>query len=80
MIIDYDNGYIDENGNFVYIQGYRQKYKRIEELKQNLKETDYKAIKYSEGQISEEEYVSVKEQRQNWRDEINEREEEIKQN
>ena len=80
MEIDYDNGYVDENGNFVYIKGYRQKYKRIEELKQNLKDTDYKAIKYSEGQISEEDYASTKAQRQAWRDEINKLEEEIKQN
>lgn len=44
---------------------------RIEELKKKLDETDYQAIKYAEGQISEEEYQPIKEQRQAWRDEIN---------
>ena len=40
-------------------------------LKQNLADTDYKAIKYAEGLISEEEYQKTKAQRQAWRDEIN---------
>ena len=44
---------------------------RIAELKRLLTDTDYKAIKYSEGLISEEEYAEVKAQRQAWRDEIN---------
>ena len=41
-------------------------------FKQLLKETDYQAIKYAEGQISEELYLPIKEQRQAWRDRINE--------
>lgn len=45
---------------------------RIAELKQLLSDTDYKAIKYAEGLISEEEYAETKAQRQAWRDEINE--------
>ena len=44
---------------------------RIEELKQLLADSDYKAIKHSEGLISDEEYEPIKEQRQAWRDEIN---------
>lgn len=44
---------------------------RIMELKSLLAETDYKAIKYAEGLISEEEYAPIKAQRQEWRDEIN---------
>ena len=44
---------------------------QIEILKQNLKDTDYKAIKYAEGAISEEDYAEIKAQRQAWRDEIN---------
>ena len=43
----------------------------IAELKRNLSETDYKAIKYAEGLISETDYVPIKAQRQAWRDEIN---------
>ena len=52
--------------------------KRIAELKANLTATDYKAIKFAEGVISASEYNAVKEQRQEWRDEINELEKEIK--
>lgn len=44
----------------------------IIELKRNLCSTDYQAIKYVEEQISEEEYRPIKEQRQAWRDRINE--------
>ena len=44
---------------------------RIVELKTMLFDTDYKAIKYAEGLISEEEYEIIKRQRQAWRDEIN---------
>lgn len=44
---------------------------RIIELKRNLESTDYQAIKYAEGFISETDYASIKAQRQVWRDEIN---------
>mgnify|MGYP006967161806 CR=1 FL=1 len=44
---------------------------QIEFLKQKLKDTDYKAIKYAEGAISEQEYAEIKALRQSWRDEIN---------
>ena len=43
---------------------------QIEYLKQRLSETDYKAIKYAEGVLSETEYAQTKADRQNWRDEI----------
>lgn len=45
---------------------------RIYELKKYLSSTDYQAIKYSEGVMSEEEYAPIRAQRQAWRDEINE--------
>ena len=45
--------------------------KRIAELKSLLKATDYQAIKYVEGFISETDYAPIKAQRQAWRDEIN---------
>ena len=45
--------------------------KRIIELKSLLKATDYQAIKYAEGFISETDYAPIKAQRQAWRDEIN---------
>ena len=44
----------------------------IEGLKLQLQETDYKAIKYAEGWISEEDYKDIKEDRQRIRNRINE--------
>jgi hypothetical protein len=44
----------------------------ITQLKKQLSDTDYKAIKFAEGQISEEDYASVRELRQGYRDRINE--------
>ena len=44
----------------------------IIQLKKQLSDTDYKAIKYAEGQISEDDYASVRELRQGYRDRINE--------
>lgn len=44
----------------------------ITELKINLKDTDYKALKYAEGFLSEAEYAQTKAQRQEWRNRINE--------
>ncbi len=52
---------------------------RIHVLKNKLQQTDYQAIKYAEGQISEQDYAPIKAQRQSWRNEINELEEEINQ-
>ena len=51
--------------------------KRIEELKALLKDSDYRAIKYAEGFYTDEEYKPYKEQRQAYRDEINELEDKI---
>jgi hypothetical protein len=48
---------------------------RIEELTILLGATDYKALKHSEGLISEEDYAETKELRQSYRAEINELEE-----
>ena len=44
----------------------------ITQLKKQLSDTDYKAIKYAEGQISESEYAPVRAERQGYRDRINE--------
>ena len=43
----------------------------IIEYKQKLKETDYKAIKYAEGLISETDYAPIKAERENYRKAIN---------
>ncbi len=40
-------------------------------LKKQLSDTDYKAIKYAEGQLSESEYSEIKSVRQGYRDRIN---------
>ena len=44
---------------------------RIDELKRDLADTDYKVLKYTEGELSEEEWATAKAERQAWRDEIN---------
>lgn len=44
----------------------------IEDLKNHLADTDYIAIKHSEGLISDADYAAIKAQRQAWRDRINE--------
>ena len=45
---------------------------QISQLKAQLAETDYKAIKYAEGWISAEEYAPIKAERQRIRNQINE--------
>ena len=50
---------------------------QIDILKYKLQETDYKAIKYSEGWLTEEEYAPIKAERQSIREEINRLEMEI---
>ena len=44
----------------------------IAQLKKQLSDTDYKAIKYAEGQLTEEEYSPTRSQRAEWRARINE--------
>lgn len=51
---------------------------RIEELKFLLQSTDYKAIKFAEGELSAEEYEETKTERKAWREEINQLEEQLK--
>ena len=51
--------------------------KRINELKDLLKATDYQAIKYAEGFISEVDYAPIKQVRQSYRNKINEIESQI---
>lgn len=50
---------------------------QINSLKKQLDNTDYQAIKYAEGWLSEQEYATIKAQRQAWRDQINELEAEL---
>ena len=46
--------------------------RQIRVLKKRLFDTDYKAIKYSEGWLTDEEYAEAKAQREEWRKCINE--------
>lgn len=46
-------------------------------LKQILASSDYKALKFAEGQISEKDYEETKQERQSLRDKINELEAEL---
>lgn len=55
-----------------------KKQQRIIELKGKLTETDYQAIKYAEGEMTDEEYEPIRLQRKAWRNEINELEEQLK--
>ena len=50
---------------------------KIAELKNNLINTDYEAIKYAEGRMTGADYAPIGEQRQAYRDEINELEKQL---
>ena len=50
---------------------------KIIDLKDELKKTDYKAIKHSEGWLTDEEYAETKAERQRIREEINRLEQEL---
>ena len=62
----------EENGVVYFSNVISLEELRIAELKVLLSSTDYKAIKYAEGVLTEQEYLPIKEQRENWRKEINE--------
>ena len=46
----------------------------IAELKDKLAKTDYQAIKFAEGELSEKDYAPIREERKAWRAEINQKE------
>jgi hypothetical protein len=48
-----------------------EKGEQIIQLKGKLHNTDYKAIKFAEGELTEAEYAPVREQRKAWRNQIN---------
>lgn len=50
---------------------------QIQSYKRKLFDTDYKAIKYAEGELTETEYAPIKEQRRQWRTRINELEQQL---
>lgn len=74
-----DYKYID--GKYVYEPNVEKEIAEAESeiaaLKSQLDSTDYKAIKYAEGWLTEEEYAPIKAERQALRDRINELETQI---
>ena len=66
-----------KDGKLIDISKEIENYNKIKELKKKLSDTDYQAIKYAEGQLTEREYSETKAQRQAWRNEINELEEQL---
>lgn len=54
------------------LSGKAAAYDKMIALKRMLAATDYKTMKYIEGKLTEEEYEAAKAERQLWRDEINE--------
>lgn len=55
----------------LYLNTLQPYFARIQEYKDKLIDTDYQAIKYAEGVLSEEEYTPMKKQRQEWREMVN---------
>ena len=73
LIHDEDNKYgVIFDIGIEYTSEQKAKYQAIKEYKQYLAGTDYVAIKFSEGAISEEEYAPIKERRAIARARINE--------
>lgn len=58
-------------------QSVQEKRRRIQKLKLDLTKSDYQAIKFAEGSLSETEFAPIRTQRQAWRDEINRLEEQL---
>lgn len=65
------------NGKLINNHTSKLAQERIKELKKLLSSTDYKAIKYAEGELTASEYEPIKQQRKAWREEINELEEQL---
>ena len=73
LIRDTDNEYgIEFFIGVPYNEEQKAKYKRIAELKRQLRDTDYKALKYADGAYTEEQYAPIREARAACRAEINE--------
>lgn len=60
-----------EAGRLAYESSPEFKMEQINQLKSQLSATDYKAIKFAEGWMTEEEYAPIRAERQAIRDQIN---------
>ena len=68
----------DEYEDILVFVPYTQKeldLKEVSDLKRNLLETDYQAIKFAEGAMSADDFAEIKAKRQEWRNRINQIEE-----
>ena len=73
----YESGLITEDPDFIPPVDNTVVLNEIGELKAELCATDYKALKYMEGWLTEEEYAPIKSLRQSLRDQINELESQL---
>ena len=68
-------GIVIKDGAFsiclTYDETQKEQAARMNELKAKLNNTDYQAIKFSDGAITEEKYAPIRKQRAAWRSEIN---------
>lgn len=73
VVVDRDNKYrVTFSIAVPYNAVQKEQFARMRELKRLLEQTDYKTLKHSEGEISEEEWEKAKAERAAWRAEINE--------
>ena len=72
--IDLDNIEDEETKEYTKVM---YKNDKINYYKDLLNKSDYKAIKYSEGLYTDEEYEPIKQEREQYREKINELEEEL---
>lgn len=78
MYDKYENGKLIKNEDWNVLIKNEKLTQQIVEYKRKLKETDYQCLKYIDGDLTEEEYSTIKEMRKTYRSKINELEEELK--
>lgn len=69
---------LDNSGDYTKEGKKLKNISKIEKLKKHLADTDYMCLKHMDGALTDEEYAETKAQRQAWRNEINQLEEENK--
>jgi len=63
---------LDNSGDYTDTRKKARKEREIAKFKKLLADSDYKAIKYFEGELTEEEFAPIKADRKKWRAKINE--------
>lgn len=67
-----EQGNVNEEYVLIYVPSLGKVRNLIKSLKGKLGATDYKAIKFSEGELSVEEFYPIRLERREWRKQINE--------